>query len=133
MVGGGGEKRTLKSVARYADACNIFGDAETIRHKMKVLDEHCAAAGRNPRDITRTALKTLAIGRDAGAAAKKAEPLHARFGKRFNVIGLAGGREEVRAQVRELREAGLDGLIVNLPDAYDLDTVALAGDALSGF
>jgi alkanesulfonate monooxygenase SsuD/methylene tetrahydromethanopterin reductase-like flavin-dependent oxidoreductase (luciferase family) len=77
-------------------------------------------------------LKTLAIGPDAGAAAKKAEPLRARFGERFNVIGLAGGPEEVRAQVRELREAGLDGLIVNLPDAYDLDTVALAGDTLSG-
>lgn len=132
MVGGGGEKRTLKAVARYADACNIFGDAETIRHKMKILDEHCAAAGRNPRDITRTALKTLVIGPDADAAAKKAEPLRASFGERFNVIGLAGGPDEVRAQVRELREAGLDGLIVNLPDAYDLDMISLAGDALSG-
>lgn len=132
MVGGGGEKRTLKAVARYADACNIFGDAETIRHKMKILDEHCAAAGRNPRAITRTALKTLVIGPDADAAAKKAEPLRASFGERFNVIGLAGGPDEVRARVRELREAGLDGLIVNLPDAYDLDMVSLAGETLSG-
>jgi F420-dependent oxidoreductase-like protein len=132
MVGGGGEKRTLKAVARYADACNIFGDAETIRHKMKILDEHCAAAGRNPRDITRTALKTLIIGPDAGAAAQKAEPLRASFGERFSVIGLAGGPDEVRAEARELRKAGLDGLIVNLPDAYDLDVVALAGEALSG-
>jgi alkanesulfonate monooxygenase SsuD/methylene tetrahydromethanopterin reductase-like flavin-dependent oxidoreductase (luciferase family) len=99
---------------------------------MKILDEHCAAAGRNPRDITRTALKTLVIGPDADAAVKKAEPLRESFGERFNVIGLAGGPDEARAQVRELREAGLDGLIVNLPDAYDLDMVALAGDALSG-
>lgn len=132
MVGGGGEKRTLKAVARYADACNIFGDAETIRRKMKILDEHCAAAGRNPRDITRTALKTLVIGPEAGAAAKKADPLRARFGERFSVIGMAGGPDEVRAEAREFREAGLDGLIVNLPDAYDLDIVALAGKTLSG-
>jgi F420-dependent oxidoreductase-like protein len=130
MVGGGGEKRTLRAVARYADACNIFGDAETIRHKMKILDEHCAAEGRNPREITRTALKTLVIGRDDAEAAKKAEPLRARYGERFDVIGVAGGADEVRAVAREQLDAGLDGLIVNLPDAYDLDTVALAGDTL---
>jgi F420-dependent oxidoreductase-like protein len=130
MIGGGGEKRTLRAAARYADAVNIFGDAATVRHKMKILDEHCAAVGRNPRDITRTALKTLIIAPDTDEAAKKAEPLRARFGERFEVIGMAGGPDEVRAQARELRDAGLDGLIVNLPDAYDLETVALAGDTL---
>lgn len=133
MIGGGGEKRTLRAVARYADACNVFGDPETIRHKMKILDEHCAAEGRDPREITRTALKTLVIGRDADEAAKKAEPLRAAFGERFGVIGMAGGPDEVRAHARELREAGLDGLIVNLPDAYDLEMVALAGQTLSDY
>ena len=44
---------------------------------------------------------------------------------------MAGTPDELRAQARELREAGLDGLIVNLPDAYDLETVALAGEPLS--
>ena len=131
MVGGGGEKRTLRAAARYADAVNFFGDPETVRHKTKVLDEHCAAIGRDPREITRTALKTLIIGQDAEQAAKKAEPLRATFGERFGVIGMAGGPDEVRAQARELREAGLDGLIVNLPDAYDLETVALAGETLA--
>ena len=52
---------------------------------------------------------------------------------RFDVVGMAGGPDEVRAQVQELREAGLDGIIVNLPDAYDLDTVALAGQTLSDY
>jgi F420-dependent oxidoreductase-like protein len=131
MIGGGGERRTLRAVARYADACNIFGDAETIRHKMKILDEHCAAEGRDPRDITRTALKTLVIGPDPRAAEEKSAPVRARFGERFSIIGMAGGPDEVRAQALELREAGLDGLIVNVPDAYDLETVALAGQTLS--
>ena len=130
MIGGGGEKRTLRAVARYADACNIFGDAETIRHKMKVLDEHCAAVGRDPREITRTALKTLVIAPDNASAAKKLEPMRAQFGERFNIIGLAGGPDEVRAHARELLDAGLDGLIVNLPDAYDLEVVALTGETL---
>jgi len=131
MIGGGGEKRTLRAVARYGDACNIFGDAETIRHKMKILDEHCAAVGRDPQDITRTALKTLVIGRNAEEAAIKADPVRKLRGERFNLIGMTGDPDEVRAQARELREAGLDGLIVNLPDAHDLDVVALAGHTLN--
>jgi len=132
MVGGGGEKRTLRAAARFADAVNIFGDAETVRHKMKVLDEHCAAVGRDPREICRTALKTLIIDRNANDAAEKAKPVRdLRGGDRFRIIGMAGTPDEVGAQARELREAGLDGLIVNLPDAYDLETVALAGETLS--
>jgi len=130
MIGGGGEKRTLRSVARFADASNVFGDPESIRHKMKILDEHCASVGRDPREITRTALKTLMIGRTAEEAEKKAAPVRALRGDRFNIISMAGDPDEVRAQAHEHLEAGLDGLIVNLPDAYDLDTVALAGETL---
>jgi len=55
LVGGGGEKRTLDLVARYADACNVFGDAETVRHKFGVLQEHCERVGRDYSEITRTA------------------------------------------------------------------------------
>lgn len=55
LVGGGGEKRTLDLVARYADACNVFGDAETVRHKFTVLKEHCERVGRDYSEITRTA------------------------------------------------------------------------------
>jgi len=55
LVGGGGERRTLDIVARYADACNVFGDATTIRHKFAVLQEHCERVGRDYSQITRTA------------------------------------------------------------------------------
>ena len=89
----------MRAVARYADACNIFGDAETIRHKMKILDEHCATEGRDPREITRTALKTLIIGRDPVEAARKAEPLRAAYGDRFNLFGMAGDPDAVRAAI----------------------------------
>ncbi|CAM3605914.1 LLM class flavin-dependent oxidoreductase [Tsukamurella ocularis] len=54
LVGGAGEKRTLKLVARYADACNVFDlpdDGRTVRHKLDVLAGHCAAVGRSPREI----------------------------------------------------------------------------------
>ncbi|HEV8624091.1 MAG TPA: LLM class F420-dependent oxidoreductase, partial [Acidimicrobiia bacterium] len=42
LIGGSGERRTLRLVARYADACNLFGDLETVRHKLDVLERHCA-------------------------------------------------------------------------------------------
>jgi alkanesulfonate monooxygenase SsuD/methylene tetrahydromethanopterin reductase-like flavin-dependent oxidoreductase (luciferase family) len=56
MVGGGGERKTLKLVAQYADACNLFGDAATVRHKVDVLHQHCATVDRDPADITVTQL-----------------------------------------------------------------------------
>ncbi len=55
LVGGGGEKRTLEIVAKYADACNVFGDAQTVSHKFAVLKEHCERVGRDYSEITRTA------------------------------------------------------------------------------
>jgi F420-dependent oxidoreductase-like protein len=58
LVGGSGERKTLRLVARYADACNLFGDAATVRHKLAVLAGHCADAGRDPAAIEVTHLST---------------------------------------------------------------------------
>jgi F420-dependent oxidoreductase-like protein len=55
LIGGSGEQKTLRLVARYADACNLFGtDVDTIRHKLEVLDRHCDAEGRDPATVRRT-------------------------------------------------------------------------------
>src|ERR687891_1198277 len=51
LVGGSGEKRTLKIVAKYADACNLFGSAETVRKKLDILKEHCKSVGRDYHSI----------------------------------------------------------------------------------
>lgn len=51
MIGGGGEKKTLKLVAQYADACNVFGGADVVVHKIDVLRRHCEAVGRDIREI----------------------------------------------------------------------------------
>jgi F420-dependent oxidoreductase-like protein len=56
MIGGGGERKTLRLVARYADACNFFGTPEQVAHKVEVLRRHCEAVGRDIRDIEVTAL-----------------------------------------------------------------------------
>ena len=54
MIGGGGEKVTLKLTAQWADMHNTFGPVDTFRHKMEVLDRWCAEIGRDPREIERT-------------------------------------------------------------------------------
>ncbi len=57
MVGGGGEQRTLRLVAQYADGCNVFGDAERIAGKYAVLRRHCEAIGRPYQEIERSTLQ----------------------------------------------------------------------------
>jgi F420-dependent oxidoreductase-like protein len=56
MIGGGGERKTLRLVAQYADACNLIGSPEEIAHKVDVLRRHCDALGRDPDEIDVTAL-----------------------------------------------------------------------------
>jgi len=66
MVGGGGEQRTLRLVARYADATNVFGTPEGIAHKYAVLAEHCAEIGRDPDEIERSTLQGVHFGDGEG-------------------------------------------------------------------
>ncbi len=49
LIGGGGERKTLRLVAQYADGCNVFGDVAHARHLMDVLEGHCADVGLTPR------------------------------------------------------------------------------------
>jgi F420-dependent oxidoreductase-like protein len=63
LIGGGGEKKTLRLVAQYADACNLFGGSE-LAHKLDVLKQHCADLGRNYDDIEKTVMQPLDVGAD---------------------------------------------------------------------
>jgi alkanesulfonate monooxygenase SsuD/methylene tetrahydromethanopterin reductase-like flavin-dependent oxidoreductase (luciferase family) len=56
LIGGGGERKTLRLVAQYADACNLFGGPEDVAHKLDVLRRHCDAVGRDPNAIEVTVL-----------------------------------------------------------------------------
>jgi len=61
LVGGGGERTTLRLVARYADACNVFGAPDMLRHKFDILHAHCEAVGRDYDTIEKTNLTTVSI------------------------------------------------------------------------
>jgi alkanesulfonate monooxygenase SsuD/methylene tetrahydromethanopterin reductase-like flavin-dependent oxidoreductase (luciferase family) len=66
MIGGGGEKVTLRIVARHADHWNVWGGPETITRKGRILDDHCAAAGRDPRSLLRSVNMPLLLTDDRG-------------------------------------------------------------------
>lgn len=130
MIGGSGERRTLKLVAQYADLCNITGDPATIRHKIAVLQSHCRDAGRDPRDITITRLASLFVTHSDEETAQvrgfveQAAGAEAAAG--FNI----GREDEIVDQVAELVDAGVDELIFNLP-LSDGDTIKRAGTLLT--
>jgi F420-dependent oxidoreductase-like protein len=93
MIGGGGEKKTLRLVAQYADATNVFGGPEAIAHKYEVLREHCEAVGRNFDEIERSNLQTINLEREPPSQ------IVDRFG--------------------ELSDAGAQHVIFNLVDVHD--------------
>jgi F420-dependent oxidoreductase-like protein len=134
LVGGSGERKTLRLVAQYADACNVIGDPERVRHLLGVLEDHCEAVGRDPAEITKTKLGTLAIAPTHEQAARDlaAWPDRANLPEeRLRAVLTLGDPDEVGEQARALLDAGLDGLIFHLPNPSDLDAVSLAGETLS--
>lgn len=66
LIGGSGERKTLRLVARYANACNLFGDPATVKHKLEVLRGHCEAEGRDYDEIEKTVLFPMNLGAGAG-------------------------------------------------------------------
>ncbi len=123
LIGGDGEKVTLKLVARYADICNVFGDAATVSHKFGVLRAHCDAVGRDFDSITRTNFVDLLLARND-------EELDAKR-KRFpDFAGISGTPAGVIARIAEYARAGSQGLFFSMPDADELEPLKLLGDAV---
>jgi F420-dependent oxidoreductase-like protein len=105
LIGGGGEKVTLRIAAKFADEWNVWGDVATLRNKMAILDGYCAEIGRSPRAIQRSAVALLFLTDDRALV----EKMRSRPIGRPTIIG---NGDEVREIVRAYREAGVDELIV---------------------
>ena len=105
MIGGGGEQRTLKIAAQYADEWNVWGDAQILSHKMNILDQHCESAGRDPHEIERSAVALLFLSDNEKylnkiRAAELASP------------AIIGNANEVIEIVSTLKEIGVKELII---------------------
>jgi F420-dependent oxidoreductase-like protein len=105
LIGGGGEKRTLRIAARYADEWNVWSVPEVLAHKVSVLERHCDEVGRDPADIQRSTQALLFLVDDEA----RADDLRSRdFGPRTMI----GTPEQLTEIVAAYRDAGADELIV---------------------
>jgi F420-dependent oxidoreductase-like protein len=105
LVGGGGEKRTLRMTAKYADEWNVWGTPEIMRHKNAVLDGWCEDIGRDPGEIHRTAVALLL----PGMTVEEANAMGEFMVGRPKVLGTS---EQMIDQMGEYRDAGVDEFIV---------------------
>jgi F420-dependent oxidoreductase-like protein len=131
LIGGSGERKTLRLVAQYADGCNLFGDVERVTHLLGVLQGHCEDVGRDPAEITKTRNGLLVVAPTHEGALAKVDFLR-RMGvseDRLEQV-MAGDPDEVAEQAAAYRDAGIEGLTFMVPDVHDLESVELAGKAL---
>ena len=105
LIGGMGERKTLRLVAQYADACNLFARAgdDVLRHKLEVLRQHCEDVGRPYAEIERTVLSTVKIAPDGMSAS------------------------EMVQMCRGLAQMGIQHLIVNMPNVHKIKPIEIIG------
>lgn len=126
LIGGGGERVTLRLVAEYADACNIGANLTTIQRKLSVLRQHCEAVGRDYQSIRRTVTGFCSIGAtDEQARAKVPRELLERFESGNRLYTLIGSPETIRVRLAELEAAGVQELIIGFADALEMDSLRL--------
>lgn len=118
LIGGGGEKVTLKLVAQYGDACNVLGDLATIRHKLEVLKGHCESLGRDFATVHCTTGAVCSIADDDETALSL---LPADVRGQLRDTSLVGSPQTIRQRIAALEEAGIDEVILDFPlSAVDL-------------
>jgi F420-dependent oxidoreductase-like protein len=143
MIGGQGERKTLRLMAEHAEMANLISGFDELPRKLDVLAAHCADVGRDVDSINKTTLVSLFLGEtyDQGIAkldqrlapmgltwAGLDEGTRAQFAARF----IVGGPDEVGERCQAFLDLGLDGIVCNMPsDGLDLDAVAHAGEVLT--
>jgi F420-dependent oxidoreductase-like protein len=144
MIGGQGEKKTLRMMAQYADMANFTSGIDELPRKLEVLAQHCADVGRDPATINKTPLGMLVLAPTTKEAEEKRDQLlttrgmpkwdqldegmKAMLGARVVV----GDPDTVGEKIRDLLGLGLDGVCFNMPaDGWDLESVALAGQVVT--
>jgi F420-dependent oxidoreductase-like protein len=123
MIGGGGERKTLRIAAQYADLWNGFGTPETIAHKLAVLREHCAAVGRDPAAILPTVSLGLVIRDDPAAVQERVREIDEVNHGDGVWLGPSGSVEEVAQGLAAYCSVGVRGFIVDMPSPFDEETL----------
>lgn len=123
MIGGDGERVTLRLVAQYADFCNVFGDPETVGRKYAVLRRHCEQVGRPYDDITRSNHVSILI------AATERE-LAVKKGRHGDDYDLVGTPEAIVEGLGRYARSGSQYVTFVLPDAAEIEPILLVGETV---
>ncbi|MFZ0214485.1 MAG: LLM class F420-dependent oxidoreductase [Candidatus Dormiibacterota bacterium] len=138
LIGGGGERRTLRLVAQYADLCNIIGDVATAAHKLEVLRDHCAAVGRDPATIEKTVHAGIVVvdetdekvRRRLDAIAQNPPPaLRGLSASDLQERLVSGTPGRVAERLRAYLDAGFDGWSFSVNGAFEGRPIELAAKA----
>jgi F420-dependent oxidoreductase-like protein len=121
MIGGSGEKVTLRLAAQYADFCNVSGDVATVKRRYDILRQHAERVGRPFEAIIRSNDVGILIARDEHELAAKKE----RYGDRYSLVGTP---EAIIDGIRAYRDAGTQYLTFNLPDSHEIEPLELMGE-----
>jgi F420-dependent oxidoreductase-like protein len=122
MIGGSGEKVTLRLVAQYAQFCNIGGDVETVERRFGILREHCDRLGKPYDQITRSIYQTVLVGKDEAEVAKKREQYADYIPRQGAMIGTP---EQLIDQFGAYAKVGCQYAVFRMPDWNTVDSVRL--------
>ena len=123
MIGGSGERVTLRLVAQYADYCNVGGDPATVAHKYNVLRQHCEAVGRPFGEITLCNNVGIVVARDERELAAKKEK-YPGFGE------IQGTPDMIIPLLEEYAKAGSSYITFYTPDAEEIEPILLLGESV---
>lgn len=135
VVGGGGERRTLRLAARYADMANVMGDLDTVRRKRQVLDEHCRAEDRDPESVELSHLATTLVGRDDRHVADMLDQLRSRSVSSRQAAAQmnAGTIGDHVGRFRALADAGVKEAVVRVPNPWEPGALEAMGTVIEAF
>jgi F420-dependent oxidoreductase-like protein len=143
MIGGSGERKTLRMVAQYADESNLIAEPAEVGRKLDVLAQHCERLGRDRSEITVSWQRSVCIAPTHEQAQQEFEAMFTRRGTEFSALKPAqqeaaaarfaiGSPDEVAEQFTEWLALGVDGFTVNaVANGHDPERVALLGETLA--
>jgi F420-dependent oxidoreductase-like protein len=124
LVGGSGERKTLKIVAKHADACNLFGSPETVRKKLDILKEHCKTVGRDYDSILKTKLGAIIIDDNSEMVKNRVrETFRGIPEEQIKEFVIYGTPEDVLRQIEILEQVGIQYLIVDLEPSREVEAL----------
>ena len=124
LVGGGGERKTLKIVAKYADACNLFGSPETVRKKLDVLKDHCKSVGRDYDSILKTKLGAIIVDENNDMAKNRVQQTFRGIPEeQIKEFVIYGTPENISRQIETFEQVGIQYLIIDLEPYRELEAL----------